>query len=250
MGRITPTVKHLLIINIIFYVATISLGDVVFKLFALYFPENEMFHFWQIITSMFMHDSSGIMHILFNMFMLYMFGSFLESSLGRNKFLFLYFSAGLGATGLHLLMGYFNYYPGYQALLAGGVSHAEVIAVMDSGMAGEEILKLVDGETLQGMWRAFNVPVVGASGAIFGLLAAFVLVNPNMPMMIMFIPIPIKAKYLIGGYLALTVFSAVTGIAVAGPANTAFWAHIGGAVIGFITMWYWKKNSFNNRRWN
>lgn len=250
MGSITPTVKHLLIINIIFYVATISIGDVVFQLFALYFPENELFHFWQIITSMFMHDPNGIMHILFNMFMLFMFGSFLEGVVGRNKFLFLYFSAGLGATGLHLLMAYFNYYPGYQTLLTSGVSQADIMAIMDTGMFNEELLKVVSKETLGNMYQAFNGSVVGASGAVFGLLAAFVLINPNMPMMIMFIPIPIKAKYLIGGYFALTVFSAITGIALAGPANTAFWAHIGGAVIGFITMWYWKKNSFNNRRWD
>ncbi|MBL4663212.1 MAG: rhomboid family intramembrane serine protease, partial [Flavobacteriaceae bacterium] len=104
--------------------------------------------------------------------------------------------------------------------------------------------------TIESMYRAYNGTVVGASGAVFGLLAAFVLINPNLPLMIMFIPIPIKAKYLIGGYFALTVFSAVSGVAIAGPANTAFWAHIGGAVIGFITMWYWKKNSFNNRRWD
>jgi len=250
MGSITNTVKHLLIINIIFYVATIGIGDVVFRLFALYFPENDMFRFWQIITSMFMHDPNGILHILFNMMMLYMFGSYIENVVGRNKFLFLYFSAGLGATGLHLLIGYFNYYPGYQALLGSGVSHTDIMAIMDTGMYNEELLKVVSTETLATMYQTFNGTIVGASGAVFGLLAAFVLINPNLPLMIMFIPIPIKAKYLIGGYFALTVISAVSGVALAGPSNTAFWAHIGGAVIGFITMWYWKKNSFNNRRWD
>ena len=94
------------------------------------------------------------------------------------------------------------------------------------------------------------VPMVGASGAIFGVMAAFAVIYPNLPLYIMFIPIPIKAKYLIGGYFLLNVYSAVTGNTLLGPSNTAYWAHIGGAVIGFITMWYWKKNQFNQNRWN
>jgi membrane associated rhomboid family serine protease len=92
--------------------------------------------------------------------------------------------------------------------------------------------------------------MLGASGAVFGVMAAFAVIYPNLPLYLMFIPIPIKSKYLIGGYFALNVFSAVTGMSLFGPSNTAYWAHIGGAVIGFFTMWYWKKNSFNENRWN
>ena len=92
--------------------------------------------------------------------------------------------------------------------------------------------------------------MVGASGAIFGVLAAFAVIYPNMPLYIMFIPIPIKAKYLIGGYFVLNVISALTGSSLAGPSNTAYWAHIGGAIIGFITLWVWKKYSFNQNRWS
>ena len=92
--------------------------------------------------------------------------------------------------------------------------------------------------------------MVGASGAIFGVLAAFALVYPNMPLYFIFVPIPIKAKYLIGGYFLINLYSAVTGSTILGPSNTAYWAHIGGAVVGFLIMWYWKRNSFNQNRWN
>lgn len=248
MGRITDTVKVLLIINILFYIGSLATGEVAYKLFALFFPMNENFQIWQIITHMFMHDPSSIFHILFNMFMLYMFGSYMEEYLGQKKFLFLYFSAGLGATGLQLLFYYVSFYPGFQDLLAAGLSKADILTIMNTGQYNTNILQYVDTAVIQNMYTTFNTSAVGASGAIFGLLAAFAVMFPNLPLMIMFIPIPIKAKYLIGGYFALNVISAVSGTSLAGPENTAYWAHIGGAVIGFIIMWYWKKNSFDNTR--
>ena len=91
--------------------------------------------------------------------------------------------------------------------------------------------------------------MVGASGAVFGLLAAFAVMYPNMPLYLFFIPVPIKAKYLIGAYFVYSLYAAISGNPRAGPANIAHWAHIGGAIFGFIMMWYWKKNSFNDRRW-
>ena len=106
----------------------------------------------------------------------------------------------------------------------------------------------VSQETVKQLTDVYITPMVGASGAIFGVLAAFAVIYPNLPLYIIFIPIPIKAKYLIGGYFLINVYSAVTGTSLFGPSNTAYWAHIGGAVIGFITMYYWKKNQFN--RWN
>ena len=108
----------------------------------------------------------------------------------------------------------------------------------------------VDTAAAEQLISTYWTPMVGASGAIFGVLMAFAIVYPNIPLYIMFIPVPIKAKYLIGGYFLLNVFSAVTGISILGPANTAHWAHIGGAVIGFITMWLWKRDQFNQNRWN
>ncbi|MFD2565550.1 rhomboid family intramembrane serine protease [Aquimarina rubra] len=250
MGRITDTVKTLLIINVIFFVGTLTLGDTAFRLFALWFPKNENFQIWQIITHMFMHGNTT--HIFFNMFALYMFGSHMENSIGQKKFLFIYFSAGLGAVAFQLLFTYFQFMPGYQAFI-------------DAGLANDQILDLFRGtstinlssydidaseKVIENFKDAYHTPMVGASGAIFGVLAAFAVVYPNLPLYLMFIPVPIKAKYLIGGYFLFDLYSGIMGEAVLGPSNVAHWAHIGGAVIGFITMWYWKKNSFNQNRWN
>ena len=249
MGRITDSVKVLLIINILFYIGSMALGNGAYELFALYFPLNENFHVWQLVTHMFMHDPGSITHILFNMFMLYMFGSQMEYHLGQKKFLFLYFSAGLGATGLQLLFSFISFSPGYEAFIASGFSHQEIITFLSQGEYSSRVLELVSQETINNTFRTFITTSIGASGAVFGLLAAFMILYPNLPLMIIFIPVPIKAKYLIGGYFLLNVFSAVSGVSLVGPANTAYWAHIGGALIGFIMMWYWKKNSFNKHRW-
>lgn len=250
MAKITETVKALLIINIIFFVGANLIGDDAIRLFALWFPENPHFHFWQLGTHMFMH--AGLMHILFNMFALYMFGSFLEHYLGQKRFLFLYFSAGLGAAGLQILFSYLDFNPAFQAYLDAGVSPSQVEALLKSAVETGQymVYPSVAPEVTQDLLGSFVIPMVGASGAIFGVLAAFALIYPNLPLYIMFIPVPIKSKYLIGGYFLLNVFSAVTGIAVLGPSNTAHWAHIGGAIIGFIVMWVWKKDQTNQNRWN
>ncbi|MBB4119582.1 membrane associated rhomboid family serine protease [Mesonia hippocampi] len=250
MGRITDTVKALLIINILFFLGSQYIGDYAVKLFALWFPENPNFQLWQIFTHMFMHADLG--HILFNMFALYMFGSVLEQSLGRERFLFIYFSAGLGAAGLQILFSYFNFNEAYEVYLAAGATPADIqeLLLKSAQTNNYYFLNNVAKEYTMSLTHTYIIPMLGASGAIFGVLAAFAILYPNLPLYIMFIPIPIKAKYLIGGYFALNVFSAVTGITVLGPSNTAYWAHIGGAIIGFIVMWYWKKNQFNQNRWN
>ncbi|MGO3706972.1 MAG: rhomboid family intramembrane serine protease [Mesonia hippocampi] len=250
MGRITDTVKALLIVNVLFFLGSQYTGDYAVKLFALWFPENPNFQLWQIITHMFMHADLG--HILFNMFALYMFGSVLEQSLGRERFLFIYFSAGLGAAGLQILFSYFNFNEAYEVYLAAGATPADIqeLLLKSAQTNNYYFLNNVAKEYTMSLTHTYIIPMLGASGAIFGVLAAFAILYPNLPLYIMFIPIPIKAKYLIGGYFALNVFSAVTGITVLGPSNTAYWAHIGGAIIGFIVMWYWKKNQFNQNRWN
>lgn len=247
MGRITETVKALIIINVIFFIGAYFLGEEATRLFALWFPENPNFHVWEIITHMFMHG--GLMHILFNMFMLYMFGSILENYLGQKRFLFLYFSAGLGAAGLQILFSYLGFQSAFESFLQAGVSSEQIYDMLNHGSVQYGPMG-VDKETAEQLLNTYWTPMVGASGAIFGVLIAFAFVYPNIPLYIMFIPVPIKAKYLIGGYFLLNVFSAVTGIAVLGPENTAHWAHIGGAVIGFITMWMWKRDEFNQNRWN
>lgn len=248
MGNITETVKVLLIANILFFVGSQFLGEYAYQLFALWFPENENFQLWQIATHMFMHG--GFSHILFNMFALYIFGSVLEQHLGQQRFLFLYFSAGLGAAGLQILFSYWNFNSAMQVYLDAGLSTQEVQDMLSEYSHTGKVYSAIPREATQQLVGTFMTPMVGASGAIFGVLAAFAVVYPNLPLYLMFIPIPIKAKYLIGGYFLINVYSAVTGTSLFGPSNTAYWAHIGGAVIGFITMWYWKKNSFNSNRIN
>ncbi len=250
MGRITETVKVLIIINVIVYVGSLFLGDVAYKLFALYYVENENFQIWQPITHMFMHDQNSFMHILFNMFGLYMFGSPLEMQWGRNKFLFFYFSAGLGAALIHLLVIYFQVHGGIDAMLAAGWNLSEVNSFLKTGQGGSTaILDVLSQDKLNGIYTAYNTSAVGASGAIYGILVAFGLMYPNTELMLIFLPIPIKAKYFIPVILALDLFSGLTGFSMFG-ANIANWAHLGGALFGFIMAYYWKKNSFNDHRWN
>ena len=250
MGRITETVKFLIIINVIFYVGSLMLGDVAYRLFSLYYFENPNFQIWQPISHMFMHDRSSFMHILFNMFALYMFGSPLEERWGRNKFLFFYFSAGMGAALIHNLVGYIQIHNTMDALLSGGWSSGDISNFLKTGTGGSEaILDIVSIDKINAMFANFNTPAVGASGAIYGVLVAFGLMYPNTSLMLIFLPIPIKAKYFIPGLLLIDLFSGLTGFSLFGQ-NIANWAHIGGALFGFIMAYYWKKNSFNDKRWD
>ncbi|MBM1106698.1 rhomboid family intramembrane serine protease [Aurantibacter crassamenti] len=245
--QITDTVKHLLIINVLFFVATQIYGDQMYQWFALWFPQNANFGFWQIATHMFMHG--GFSHILFNMFGLWMFGTPVERSLGKNKFIFLYFSAGLGAVLFQLGYYYFNYLPAFTELVDSGLTGLQVIDMLTTNQTNVE---LVGNQLalLQELYPIYNASMVGASGCIMGILAAFGMMNPNAELMMIFLPIPIKAKYFIPGIILLDVISAVSGQSFFSPSNTAYMAHVGGAIIGAIMMWFWKKNSFNDRRWD
>ena len=249
MGRITDTVKALIIVNVLFYMGSMYTGEVAYKLFSLYYFESTNFHFWQPLTHMFMHDSQSIMHILFNMFGLYMFGSPLEARWGRNKFLFFYFSAGIGAALIHTMVNYYQVQSGVDALLAGGWSQENITNFLETGTGGSRsILEVVSQSKIDTIFSSYNVPAVGASGAIYGILVAFGMMYPNTELMLMFLPIPIKAKYFIPVLLLIDLFSGLTGFSLFGQ-NIANWAHIGGALFGFIMAYYWKKNSFNDKRW-
>lgn len=247
MGRITETVKILLIINIIFFVGSQFLGDQAYQLFALWFFENENFQVWQVITHMFMHG--GLTHILFNMYALWAFGGPIEQMLGQKKFLFFYFSAGLGAAFLHTLVNYFEFQTGYNALLDAGMNMGDVESMLRTGQYSTGILESVSKETLQDLYMSYNTPAVGASGAIYGILVAFGMMFPNVELFLLFVPVPIKAKFFIPAIIALDLFSGITGYSIFGG-GIAHFAHVGGALFGFIMMWYWKKNQFNKNRWD
>jgi membrane associated rhomboid family serine protease len=246
---ITDTVKHLLIINVVMFIGTIAIQNgVPFNTwFALYFPENDLFQPWQIFTHMFMHG--GVMHILFNMFALWMFGTAVETQLGSKKFLFLYISAGLGAVLFQLGYYYFNYLPAYSELIASGLTDGQIVEMFRTntqvrGMSSEQLILTKQA------YGSYNAAMVGASGCIMGVLAAFGMMNPEAKLMLIFLPIPIKAKYFIPGIIILDIISALTGQSFFSPSNTAYMAHVGGAITGFLIMWYWKKTQFNKNRWD
>ena len=255
MGRMTETVKVLLIINVIVYIGSQVLGDKAYELFSLWFIENDNFQFWQVITHMFMHDPNSFFHILFNMYALWAFGSPIEQVLGKNKFLFFYFSAGIGAAIIHTLVNYYHFQAGYSALLDAGLGAGEVeqylrqsyVSISSSGQF--RIPEGVDQDVMRTMFQTYVTPAVGASGAIYGILVAFGMMFPNVELFLLFVPVPIKAKFFIPALIALDLFSGLTGYSIFGG-GIAHFAHLGGALFGFIMMWYWKKNQFNQNRWD
>lgn len=246
MGRMTETVKVLLIVNVLFFVGTLSLGDTAYRLFSLWFVEHENFGVWQILTHMFMHG--GFTHILFNMYALWAFGSPIEQVLGQKKFIFFYFSAGIGAALIHTLVNYFQFESGFQALLNAGLDEQSIWQILETGQYNTMILDSVSADMLSSFYASVNTPAVGASGAIYGILVAFGMLFPNVSLFLLFVPVPIKAKYFIPALIAIDLVSGFTGYSLFGG-GIAHFAHVGGALFGFFMMWYWKKNSFNSNRW-
>ena len=249
MNRISPTVKQLLIINVIFYFgSSMSLNtEFIYSLFSLHFPENPDFKFWQLITHMFMHG--GILHLAFNMFALWMFGSAIESIFGSRRFIFFYITCGLGAALAQIGFLYYSFYSNLDILTNSGYDSQSVLNLLMEGRYNTNWGNILGAEGLMSFNTSFLATMVGASGAIMGVLVAFGMFFPESKLMLIFFPIPIKAKYFIPGIILLDLFSAITGQAIFSPSNTAYIAHIGGALTGFLIMYYWKKNQFNQNRW-
>ena len=245
MGRITEIVKHLLLINIIFFFASSVLGEIMYDLFAMHYPNNPNFFIWQPITHMFMHGD--ITHILFNMFGLWMFGTPLEQMWGKQKFIFFYLSAGFGAVLIQTIVYHYDVMSVTQILIDNGLTNSDVDAFYKTGRLNTSIIQSVGEDRLYSGIQSFKAVMVGASGALYGILVAFAMLFPNVQLMLLFPPIPIKAKFFVPLLILFDLFFGFTSYSV-GP--IAHFAHIGGAVTGFLMMWYWKKNQFNNRRWN
>jgi len=241
MNRITDVIKHLIILNVILYLAPQFLGFDLQNLFALHFPESEEFGFWQFITHMFMHSQQSFMHILFNMYGLWAFGTPLERMWGKSKFIFFYFSAGLGAGLIYTAVNYYQFNGVYEQLISAGVTSTEIQNLLNSGSYNTQILEYISETDLAEFYAIFNTPAVGASGAVYGILVGFGLAYPNAKLALIFLPVPIAAKYFIPLMIAGDLFFGVTKYSVG---NVAHFAHIGGAAIGFIIAWYWKQNQF------
>ena len=245
MGSTPKVIIHLIIINVIFFIGTKFSSTISSDFLALHYFENDKFILSQLLTHLFMHGNEA--HLFFNMFGLWMFGSTLANIWGTNKFLFFYISSGFGAAVIQTLVYYLNIESVSSLLIDSGISRDIIIEMLRSGSANTAIFEYVSEENLANIYSDYNSVMVGASGAIYGVLVAFAYMFPNTKLMLLFPPIPIKAKYLIPLIILGDLFFGFTSASI-GP--IAHFAHIGGAITGFIMMWYWKSNQFNNHRWN
>jgi len=238
MQRLTEAIKHLIIINVIMFIVPQFLNLDLTNILALHFPKNEHFGIWQYVTHIFMHG--GFYHILFNMYGLWAFGTPLEQMWGKNKFLFFYFSAGIGAGLIYTLVNYYQFNGTYQQLTSMGLSAQDIQNILTTGSYNENIISL-SNKQMSEFYSLYHTPAVGASGAVYGVLVAFALAYPNAKLALIFFPVPVAAKYFIPLILAGDLFFGLTKYSVG---NIAHFAHVGGALIGFIIAWYWKKNQF------
>lgn len=216
-----PIVKNLIFINALFFLATEFLfrdfGDHGLQGFLGLWPINhENFQPYQVFTHMFTH--AGIGHIFFNMFGLWMFGRVLESVWGSKRFLLFYLICGIGAAVAHMTVAYFEYQPILETL---------------------EIAKATGQSDVVEMIESLPIYAVGASGAVMGVLVAFAFLFPNTELMLLFPPIPIKAKWLI---LIMVAFDLFGGLGKTSD-GVAHWAHLGGAAVGFLLVYIWNKTN-------
>lgn len=231
-AAIPPVTKNLIIINFAIWLfmmlAPGSLQDKLMHYGGLHFWGASDFNPAQLLTYMFMHDTRSFAHILFNMFTLFMFGITLERVLGSQRYLFYYISCGIGAaliqeivwqlTWVNILAGWIN------SSYGSGIYEAKEIIIQAHNM-GQNI-------------PALNALLtIGASGAIYGILLAFGMIFPNRPLFLMFVPVPIKAKWMVAGYGVLEL---LIGLSAAND-GVAHFAHLGGMIFGFLMIWFWKK---------
>ena len=214
-------IKNLIIINVIVWLAQV-MYDGQFNLtskLGLWTIQSPNFRPYQFVTHMFAHSPSLFFHILFNMLTLWMFGRILENLWGHKRFLFFYLACGLGAAICHELVQYIQYEKAIEQVY-------RAMEYGDTGPAKELFASLA--------------PAVGASGAVMGVMVAFAFLFPNTELYLMFLHIPIKAKWAILGFVALDLFG---GINPTQGDNIAHFAHLGGALTGFIIVFIWNKTN-------
>lgn len=231
-----PVVKNIIMINVLmllaYYAARSVFGIDLNSILGLYFPKSDHFIPVQIVTHMFMHG--GIWHLFFNMFALYMFGQVLENVWGPKRFFIYYMTCGLGAAFVHESVIAFQY-----SKLIHEIGPEQLTMVLNEGSAYFNEGKVFTDQAMQSLQMLLNVPTVGASGAIFGVLLAFGVLFPNTQLMLLFPPIPIKAKYFVIGYGAIELYLALTQPG----SNIAHAAHLGGMLFGYILIRYWRKTT-------
>jgi membrane associated rhomboid family serine protease len=229
-------VKNLLIINILALLASFafesSMGININRTLGLFYFESESFRPFQIVTHMFMHG--GLTHLFFNMFALWMFGRVLESVWGGKRFFIYYFVTGLGAAALHTFVNFIE----VQSLMA-NLAPEQIALVKAEGAGLWANQQNYTHEGMAALNRALNIPTVGASGAVFGVLLAFGMLFPNTQLMLLIPPIPIKAKYFVIIYGVIELYLGLTKPG----SNIAHFAHLGGMLFGFLLIKYWNRNS-------
>ncbi|MEY2828681.1 MAG: hypothetical protein RIQ33_539 [Bacteroidota bacterium] len=269
-GPITPAILNLIIINVILFVAKLIFANNQIlhldKLLGLYFPQNNNFKIWQIVSHLFMH--ADFMHLALNMFSLWMFGTVLEKVWGAKRFLIYYFITGLGAALCYMAV---QYYSLWQAIQSANLFLAHPSAAACTDFLKTNSLQLSDDSMqLLQQWKLhpndynllqtfkqmiadyklncmqldgrFSVPIIGASGAVYGVLLGYGYLFPNTIIYMQFF-IPVKAKYLVLIYAGIELLS--TWQNVPGD-NVAHVAHLGGMLFGFILLFFWQKTNKNS----
>lgn len=240
-SNIPPVVKNLLIINVgVWLLMTVipAAGTWFDRRLALYYFSSPAFEPYQLFTYMFLHG--GFMHLLFNMFALFMFGRTIELTMGSQRFLFYYITCGICAALVQ--MGVFAVcIHNLSSLLTPG----EYREILDQGYSILARGYNYSNPDLAALNAYVNTPMVGASGAIYGVLLAFGFLFPNVPVYIFFVPVPIKAKWLIAGYFVLELLYGIGGSAD----GVAHFAHLGGMIFGFLLLLYWKRCGVFRNRW-
>lgn len=225
---------NLLIINVLMLIATTffqTQGIDLDRILGLHYWKGSDFNLVQVITYMFLH--AGFTHLFFNMFSLVMFGRVLESVLGSKRFLFYYISCGIGAALVQELVWTLTW--------------EDTLVLQDAtgavAMRGAEAVRYATEHfMLNDFFNSFIT--IGASGAVFGILLAFGMIFPNMPLYLMFIPIPIKAKWMVLGYGLIELLFGINGI----DSSVAHFAHLGGMIFGFLILLYWKRKGVTGGR--
>jgi rhomboid family protein len=263
-SSIPPVLKNLLIINVLMFLAMavlqrtmhIDLNDIL----GLYYFKSEHFAPYQYVTHMFMH--ANVTHIFLNMFMLWMFGRVLEQVWGGKRFLFYYLFTGLGAAALHTFVNYLEISHLMREVTAlTNTPSPEAFSTFLKGNVGKlfpqsyNLLQAWSSDPQNTSYASqaidfanaavksiMDIPTVGASGAVYGVLLAFGMIFPNMPLVLIFLPFfPIKAKYMV---IAMGVLELVYGLTMPGS-NVAHFAHLGGMIFGFILIKFWKSTTRN-----
>lgn len=235
--------KNVIFINIVFYLFTqfFEASNInLTYLLGTFYPQSPNFKLYQIITHMFMHG--GLPHILFNMYGIFLFGSILERSMGRDNYIALYFLSGLGAFFLFHLVNYFSIQNLINSLDYSIISLDKIgeLSLYTNPISQYELMQ-INSRSVISLIQYLRTPMVGASGCVFGLLASFAVLYPNQRLIFIFLPFPMKAKHMILIYFFIELY---LGFYYSDESNVAHFAHVGGAIIGFFYTKYWQKNNY------